>query len=113
MQAKSFLIDLYVYYSSTELDNIKSNSSTRNETFKTSKKSYQDSVNNELTAIWATPISGECEPLKTIGGGTGEQAFFEQYKKKSKKAKKGVKIEAKKEGDKHMKQLKFLVGKKD
>ena len=39
--------------------------------------------------------------------------FFERYKKKSKKAKKGVKIEAKKEGDKKLKQLKFLVGKKD
>ena len=39
--------------------------------------------------------------------------FFERYKKKSKKAKKGVKIEAKKEGDKQLKQLKFLVGKKD
>ena len=41
------------------------------------------------------------------------KGFFERYKKKSKKAKKGVKIEPKKEGDKHLKQLKFLVGKKD
>ena len=41
------------------------------------------------------------------------KGFFERYKKKSKKAKKGVKIEPKKEGDKQLKQLKFLVGKKD
>ena len=41
------------------------------------------------------------------------KVFFERYKKKSKKAKKGVKIEPKKEGDKQLKQLKFLVGKKD
>ena len=38
------------------------------------------------------------------------KGFFERYKKKSKK---GVKIEPKKEGDKQLKQLKFLFGKKD
>ena len=41
------------------------------------------------------------------------KGFSERYKKKSKKAKKSVKIEPKKEGDKQLKQLKFLVGKKD
>ena len=41
------------------------------------------------------------------------KGFFERYKKKSKKAKKGVKIEPKKEGDKQLNQLKFVVGKKD
>ena len=41
------------------------------------------------------------------------KGFFERYKKISKKAKKGVKIEPKKEGDKQLKQLKFHVGKKD
>ena len=39
--------------------------------------------------------------------------FFERYKKKSKKAKKGVKIVPKKGGDKQLKQLNCLVGKKD
>ena len=41
------------------------------------------------------------------------KGFFERYKKKSKKAKKGVKIEPKKEGDKQLKQLKFLIYRKE
>ena len=40
------------------------------------------------------------------------KGVFERYKKKIKKKKKGVKIEAKKEGDKQLNQLKFLIGKK-
>ena len=40
------------------------------------------------------------------------KVFFERYKKKSKKAKKGVKIEPKKDGHKQLKKLKFLVGKR-
>ena len=63
--------------------------------------------------LYEQPLYRENASHWTIGGGTGEQAFFERYKKKSKKAKKGVKIETKKEGDKQLKQLKFLVGKKD
>ena len=63
--------------------------------------------------LYEQHLSQETARYWTIEGGTGEQGFFERYKKKSKKAKKGVKFEPKKEIDKQLKQLKFLVGKKN
>ena len=70
-------------------------------------------LSSAFTVIWATLSSGECELLDNWRRHRWARIFFERYKKKSKKAKKGVKIEPKKEGDKQLKQLKFLVGKKD
>ena len=84
------------------------------------KKSYQDSVitfiffNQTFTQNHAgTYYLGRMRATGQLKEAPVSKGFFERYKKKSKKAKKGVKIEAKKEGDKQLKQLKFLVGKKD
>ena len=71
------------------------------------------SVRQRIDSYMSNTFLGRMRATGQLKEAPVSKGFFERYKKKSKKAKKGVKIEPKKEGDKQLKQLKFLVGKKD
>ena len=66
-----------------------------------------------IDSYMSNTILGRMRATEQLKEAPVSKGFFEWYKNKGKKAKKGVKIEPKKEGDKQLKQLKFRVGKKD